>query len=166
VRYELLGADGAEALAPQVWSVYEATFGDDRDGGWLETTWQRHLGRDDFRLATARDADVLVGFGYGYTGHRGEYWPDRVVEALPPAVTDAWVGGHFELVELAVLDQNRGQGAGRRLHDLLLAGLPHERALLSTEDSDTPAVRLYRSCGWERLGLYSAGVLVTGKRLR
>jgi hypothetical protein len=27
-------------------------------------------------------------------------------------------------------------------------------------------VRLYRSCGWERLGLYSAGVQVTGKRLR
>ncbi|HET6698306.1 MAG TPA: hypothetical protein VFG88_04400 [Nocardioidaceae bacterium] len=63
----------------------------------------------EFAVVDAPGAQALVadatpvGFAYGYTGSRGEYWPDRVVEALGDDLADEWVGGPFELVELAVL---------------------------------------------------------------
>ncbi|MFC4785737.1 GNAT family N-acetyltransferase [Nocardioides sp. MAHUQ-72] len=163
--HAVLDAASAHDLTREVFEVYAHVFG--ADGGfedWRQSPWGRHRSRPDFRLATVRDGDRLVGFGWGYTGHRGEYWPDLVAEALPGL--DAWVGGHFELVELAVLPEWRGRGAGRRLHDLLLEGLPHDRALLSTAaDPEDPAVRLYRSRGWRCLGLLGLDRQVMGLRL-
>ena len=123
MEYALHDAASAEGLATEVFEVYAVVFG--ADGGfeaWRESPWERHRARTGFRLATARDGGRLVGFGWGCTGHRGEYWPDLVAEALPGL--DGWVGGHFELVELAVLEVCRGRGAGRRLLDVLLDGLP------------------------------------------
>ena len=84
--------------------------------------------------------------------------------AFPPAVADEWVGGHFgDLVDLAMLESHRRHGGGRRLHDVLMDG-ETRRALLSTDDADTPAVLLYRSRGWQRLGQLSEGVQVMGLR--
>ena len=45
----------------------------------------------------------------------------------------------------------QGRGTGTALHDALLAGLPHRRALLSTYRDDRPAPRLYRRRGWRLL---------------
>ena len=165
MEYAVHDATGAGPFAADVHEVYAAVFGDpDGFGAWRQSPWERHRLRADFRLATAHEAGRMVGFGWGYTGRRGEYWPDLVLEVLPEA--SDWVGGHFELVELAVLPGHRGRGVGRRLHDLLLEGLPHERALLSTTSDETdPAVRLYRARGWRLVGLLDADRLVLGRRL-
>jgi ribosomal protein S18 acetylase RimI-like enzyme len=164
---DLAVLDAAAALpqGPEVFDVYAAVFGgEDTFEAWHESPWGRHRARAGFRLATAREGGALVGFAWGYTGSRGEYWPDLVLSTLP--ALDNWVGGHFELVELAVLPEHRGRGAGRRLHDALLDGLPHTRALLATEaDEADPAVRLYRSRGWEQLGLLAPERQVMGLRL-
>ena len=74
-----------------------------------------------------------------------------------------WVGGHFELADLAVLESHRRHGGGRRLHDVLMDGETRP-ALLATDDADTAAVRLFTSRGWQRLGLLSEGVQVMGLR--
>lgn len=131
-----------------------------------------HAGRSGFRLVGAVEAraragagsptadDVppgrdgrgeLLGFAYGYTGERGQWWSDWVAATAPRHVVDAWVGGHFEVVEIAVRGSAQGRGLGGRLHDALLAGLPHERALLTTYRVDRPAPRLYRRKGWQVL---------------
>ena len=146
--------------------VWNEVFGTVDDvGSWRETVWDRHRARDDYRLATAYDDDRLVGFSWGYTGQRGQFWSDLVLDRLGSPLED-WVGGHFEFVELAALPDVRGQGVGGRLHDALLAGLPHQRALLGTEDDPTtPAVRLYRNRGWRRLGKQSPADQVMGKIL-
>jgi ribosomal protein S18 acetylase RimI-like enzyme len=89
-----------------------------------------------------------------------------VAAALPPPVADQWIGGHFEFVELAVLPAFRGRGVGSRLHDVLLEGVPAERALLSTDAHDSAAVRLYASRGWKSLGRLSDDVQVMGLKLR
>ena len=133
---------------------------------WLDSPWGRHLARDGFRLATARDGRRLTGFAWGYTGGRGQHWSDLVADSLSQRVADTWLGEHFELVELAVLEEFRRQGVGGRLHDVLLDGLPHQRALLSTtDDEDDPAVRLYRARGWVSLGRLTDGVQVLGRHL-
>jgi ribosomal protein S18 acetylase RimI-like enzyme len=159
---------GAQAapLAEEVFAVYDAVFGDHPDlAEWRAELYDKHAGRDGFRLALARDDDRLVGFAWGYVGRRGQYWSDWVVRELPAEVADSWVGGHFEFVELAVLEDSRRHGLGRRLHDALLDGVPSDRALLSTDNYDSPAVRLYTSHGWVRLGELSAQAQVMGLRL-
>ena len=166
VHIALHNGDAAAEHREGVLHVWNESFGKvDDPSVWRDTIWERHRARADFRLATACDDDRLVGFSWGYTGQPGQYWSDFILDKLGPAVHD-WVGGHFEFVELAVLPGARGQGIGGALHDQLLAGLPHERALLGTNDDPTsPAVQLYLSRGWHRLGKQSPTDQVMGKLL-
>ena len=41
---------------------------------------------------------------------------------LEPALAEEWLGGHFELVSIGVLDRVRGTGVGRTLLDRLTEG--------------------------------------------
>ena len=85
---------------------------------------------------------------------------------MPPELAADWLGGHFELVEVAVAPEQQGRGFGAALVDGLLLGLPHDRALLTTYDDERPAPRLYRRLGWEKLATGAlAGKDVWGLRL-
>ncbi|MBA3782141.1 MAG: GNAT family N-acetyltransferase [Nocardioides sp.] len=143
-----------ESGALELWPVYDAVFGDQPDlGTWRSAVWDRHVTRPGFRLARAHHSSDLVGFAYGYTGERGQWWSDRAVDALPPDVADEWIGGHFELVSIGVLPAARGGGLGARLMTELTTGLPHERrVLMTTADAADPARRLYASHGWVVIG--------------
>lgn len=161
----LLDGAAASAYAGDVFALYDTVFGDLRpETTWRDELFDRHRARDGYRLAIALDRDRLQGFAWGYRGERGQFWPDLVARTLPD-VSVEWIGGHFELVDIAVRPDSRGSGIGRRLHDALLAGLSG-RALLgtSTDDAD-PAVRLYESCGWQTLGLLDSERRVMGVRL-
>jgi ribosomal protein S18 acetylase RimI-like enzyme len=81
---------------------------------------------------------------------------------LSPAAADEWVGGHFEFVELAVRNKYRRHGRGRRLHDELLTGISRRCLLSTADDPADPAVRLYLSRGWCRLGSLRPGFQVMG----
>jgi ribosomal protein S18 acetylase RimI-like enzyme len=154
----------APDLALEIWPIYQEVFGDfDTYDHWRTDLYERHASRAGYRLVTAVDGSAVVGFGWGYTGERGQYWSDLVCDALPAVIADEWVGGHFEVVELAVLPAYRGRGLGRTLHDKLLENVT-SRCLLSTSDStDDPAVRLYLSAGWWKLGVLRPGVQVMGR---
>ena len=79
---------------------------------------------------------------------------------------EAWptrVGGHFEFVELAVAPQYRRRGLGRRLHDSLLDGVGRRALLSTTDDLADPAVQLYLSSGWRKLGVLRPGTQVMGR---
>lgn len=164
-QISLYDSVGAAVWADQVLQVWGEAFGPVGDvEEWRETVWDRHRLRADYRLVIAAAGVTCLGFAWGYTGVVGQYWPDRVLAALGEDGS-AWVGGHFEFVELAVGPGARGQGLGGRLHDQLLADLPHSRALLGTSaDERDPAVRLYRSRGWRQLGLLDHETQVMGRR--
>jgi ribosomal protein S18 acetylase RimI-like enzyme len=164
VQIQLAGPQAAAGLADRIWPCYQVVFGDftDRET-WRRDMFERHAARAGYRLAVATDGGVVVGFAWGYIGQRGQYWTDLVCEVLPQNVTDDWVGGHFEFVELAALPAYRGRGLGSRLHDTLIAGV-RQRCLLSTADDPTdPAVRLYLRRGWRKLGVLRPGVQVMGR---
>jgi GNAT superfamily N-acetyltransferase len=138
----------------EVWSVYDAVFGDLPEiDSWRSTTWDLHVARKGFRLARARDGERLVGFAYGYTGERGQWWTERVARVLEPDVAAEWLGGHFDLVILGVLEEARQRGVGGALLQEVTRGLPQPRwTLMTTADADDPARHLYAREGWQVIG--------------
>ena len=76
-----------------------------------------HLDRRGLRAVAALDGDRLVGIAYGYLGSPGQWWHDRVGEALDPELVESWLLDAFEVCELHVRPALHGTGLGR---DLLL----------------------------------------------
>lgn len=160
-RVEVLDGTQARAFGDELVGCYRAAF---TAPGYDETEEQvqrfatevlpRHTGYDGFRLVAVRQAGELLGFGYGYTGEPGMWWTDRIAATTPAearGLLDEWLGGHFEVAEVAVDPRAQGRGFGATLMDTLVLGMPHRRALLSTYADDRPAPRLYERLGWERL---------------
>jgi ribosomal protein S18 acetylase RimI-like enzyme len=143
-----------EADTIELWPVYQAVFADQPDlQTWRTAAWDKHAARDGFQWTRAYNDEKLVGFAYGYTGERGQWWTDRAFEVLPAAVAAAWLDGHFEVVSIGVLPQARRRGLGRALLHEVTRGLPHERWLLmTTADEAEPARRMYDSDGWRVIG--------------
>ena len=163
----LAGMTDLEIQRPTAWAtdrpldelvdVYRAAFtapGYDETSDDVErfrASLPQHADREGFRLVLGSRAGRLVGFAYGYTGRRGQWWTDRILARVPASITEVWVDGHFEFVGLAVRPSEQGQGVGQALHDALLEDLPHRRALLGTWADDRPARRLYLRSGWREL---------------
>lgn len=158
---EVLGRADALSAGDEVVTVYRAAFG---APGYDETEEQvrtfatevlpTHATYAGFRMAVLREKGTLLGFAYGYAGEHGQWWTERVKTTAPSeaaTVLGAWLGGHFEVAELAVDPGAQGRGFGAALMDALLLGIPHDRALLSTYAGDRPATRLYARLGWRRL---------------
>ena len=151
--YDVL-ASVTEDDADELWPVYDTVFADQTEyAGWRAGVWDRHVARAGFRLARAYDGSALVGFAYGYTGERGQWWTDQAAQVLDPDVAEVWLGGHFELVSIGVVEAGRGSGVGTALLRAVTDGLPHERwVLMTTADADDPARHLYAGEGWQVIG--------------
>ena len=135
-----------------------------------ESILERHAANPGFRALAAvtnngaeggppdmRGARI-AGFTYGFHGAHGQWWHDMVAGALAAsrdssgttAVT-TWLSDSFEVAELHVLPAFQGAGTGRALLLRLLADRPEQTALLSTQDAESKARRLYRGVGFTDL---------------
>jgi ribosomal protein S18 acetylase RimI-like enzyme len=96
-----------------------------------------------------------VGFGYGFHGATGQWWHDTVGSALTAsrgaAAAAAWLDDSFEVAELHVAPDYQGRGIGAGVLLRLASGRAERTALLSTQDADSPARRLYRGVGFTDL---------------
>ncbi|MQA96713.1 MAG: GNAT family N-acetyltransferase [Streptosporangiales bacterium] len=114
-----------------------------------------HTGYPAFRALIATRGDHLVGFGYGFTGRLGQWWHDVVQSALRveygERLADGWLAAPFEVGELHVHPDHQGAGLGRSLITGLCAEREERSVLLSTQDAETRARRLYRSLGFTDL---------------
>lgn len=99
------------------------------------------------RIARAEDGTPL-GFCYGYTSQRGQWWHELMRDAVGGDVAQRWLEDAFKLCELHVRPDAQGRGIGRQLLLALADGLPHARMLLSTREGDTRALRLYHRMGF------------------
>ncbi len=160
IAISLLDAQQTRPFSRQLGQVYQAAFAappyqrDASAARFFEVdTFPRHLPREGFRccIAQTQNDGAIIGFSYGYTGARGQWWTDAVASEMSRDLANYWLPKHFELVELALLPAFHGQGIGGQLHDTLLASLPHERAMLSTSQTWTPARALYDKRGWQEI---------------
>lgn len=119
----------------------------------FQSTFERHVEREGYRCVAALFAGgaQIAGFGYGYTSAPGQWWHDQVVAQLDGDTVERWFRDAFEIVELAVRPEMQGQGIGGRLHDQLLAPVPHSKAVLSTLDEETAGLHLYEKRGWQTI---------------
>lgn len=126
----------------------------------FEASLPHHVHRAGLTFLAALAGDRIVGFTYGNTALPGQGWHDHVRAALPDTLYRVWLPGSFQLAEMAVAPDFQGQGIGGRLHDRLIGGASHERAVLTTMTADTTASHLYRRRGWIVLlqGHYFSGV--------
>ncbi|MDQ1570364.1 MAG: hypothetical protein QOF79_1038 [Actinomycetota bacterium] len=168
---ELLDAAAAEKLTDSIVSVYRDAFssppwekpasGVDR---FANVVFPKHLGREGFALTVAHNLDgKVVGFCYGFIGHHGQYWTDYVAERIHPSLEKAWLGGHFEIAELAVDHADRSHGIGRSLLTVLLDSRGEDRMALQTLAQPSPALSLYESLGFSPFGEFDDFVIL-GKR--
>ncbi len=148
-----------EAHQPQIRQVYYEAFAGppynrkEYVADSFASSLVRHLTWPGFRFAAAMDeaAREVVGFAYGHTTMPGQWWHDLVALTLGRQRSAYWLSDCFELVEFAVTPAFQGQRLGSALHDWLLAGLPHRAAVLSTMQTETVALQLYRRRGWQEL---------------
>jgi ribosomal protein S18 acetylase RimI-like enzyme len=124
---------------------------------------QRHATYQGFRaLVVTADAagqpgppGRIVGFTYGFRGADGQWWHDVVEAALTAragrALAAAWLADSLEVAEVHVHPDFHRRGIGRRLVLGLAEGRGERTAVLSTQDADSPARRLYRWLGFADL---------------
>jgi ribosomal protein S18 acetylase RimI-like enzyme len=124
---------------------------------------QRHASYRGFRaLAVTADADgrpgrpgQIVGFSYGFRGADGQWWHDVVVAALAAkagrALAAGWLDDSLEIAEVHVHPDFHRRGIGTSLVLGLAEGRRERTAVLSTQDAESPARRLYRGLGFADL---------------
>lgn len=167
VTFTELGPADFRLAIDQFVAVYSAAMNPpDRMLAGRESILERHAANPGFRAlaAMARDpgedtpSGVIAGFTYGFHGAHGQWWHDMVAGALAasPAssaatAATAWLADSFEVAELHVLPAYQGAGIGRSLLLRLLADRPERTALLSTQDAESRARRLYRGVGFTDL---------------
>jgi ribosomal protein S18 acetylase RimI-like enzyme len=101
-----------------------------------------------FDLIAATSEHALVGFGFGYPMAVGQWWTD-----CPPPPPDILASSKFAVIELNVRKTYRGQGAGKKLLDILISGRPEKYATLAARP-DSPAHAMYIRWGWYTVGVF------------
>ncbi|MEU8914659.1 GNAT family N-acetyltransferase [Streptomyces nigrescens] len=106
-----------------------------------------------FRAALARTAGgEPVGIAYGYPLSAATDWWDRLVTPVPADLRREDGQRTFGLMEFAVRRRWRRLGAGRRLHEALLAEGNEERVLLNALPDAEAAHATYLSWGYRKVG--------------
>lgn len=109
----------------------------------------------ELRTQSGRSRLTVVGFAYGFHGASGQWWHDLVRSALVTAggrrLAHAWLDDSFEVAEVHVHPGYQGRGVGRAMVPALIHPRLERTALLSTQDTDSRARRLYRGLGFTDL---------------
>jgi GNAT superfamily N-acetyltransferase len=112
-------------------------------------------GRTGAPGAAAGGRAAIVAFAYGFHGADGQWWHDLVRSALTNAggrdFAQQWMTESFEVAEVHVQPDYQGRGIGRAMVPALLHPRLERTALLSTQDTESRARRLYRGLGFTDL---------------
>ncbi len=121
---------------------------------WNTTTdctehFKRHMDYEGFRgYICLNEEEKLVGFTYGYASLPGQYYRELLANQLGFDLSHTWLTNCFEFVEICVHPSMRQKGVGSFLHDSLLKDIPFKTSVLTTQQSNLAARKLYDKKGW------------------
>lgn len=108
--------------------------------------FEEQLTRRGFTLSAAEDNGVMIGYAYGVTFGRDEWWSDA--DPQPAETVDK---PKFAVMELVLEKSYRGRGLGSRLMRALLTSRVEPYATLCANPA-APARQIYRHWGWRQVG--------------
>lgn len=153
-RIVTLTAADAWARRMTLGEVYREAFGCTTAHalGFVQESLVHVLSRDGAVVRIQADGNDILGFLYGYTFQRGNWWPEMVGPAIEAAGYGHMMIDAFELVELAVRPHVQGRGIGSSLLRHQLNQQPETYTLLSTNaDAGNRAITLYVRHGFKIL---------------
>jgi ribosomal protein S18 acetylase RimI-like enzyme len=118
---------------------------------------ERHAGHPGFRalVVTVPPSRQAIAFSYGFRGTPGQWWHDvvraGVLATAGAAAATRWLADPLEVAELHVRPHYQHRGIGRDLLLALTAGRAERTAVLSTQDDNETARRLYLGMGFTDL---------------
>lgn len=105
-----------------------------------------------FSVAVGFEDDHAVGYAYGCTLQPDTRWWNGLRTPVPEGATGETGQRTFALSELMVVEEARGTGAARSIHDELLRGRPEQRVTLLVERSHPKVRELYEEWGYRWFG--------------
>ena len=141
---ELIPLDTRSPYFSRMVRLYSRLFNVDRIP--MEIQFRKRAKYPGHEGHLAVEQGTVIGYIYGYTSLKGQYYHDLLARHLLPE-TD-WIRDAMELVELGVAPEHRGKGIAGKLMDTLLEGRREEKALLTVRKENTGAIRLYERKGW------------------
>ncbi|WP_113867841.1 GNAT family N-acetyltransferase [Paraliobacillus ryukyuensis] len=134
----------------QLADIYRTVW-NNGDNQLVDRFW-RHAHYEGYAaFAIMNESNAPVGFVYGYRSLPGQYYHDLLNRALAEVGKQEWLHHCFEIVELAILPEYRGQGLAKQLLDTSLNNVDYHTAILTTKVKNKPARALYDSHGWSVL---------------
>jgi GNAT superfamily N-acetyltransferase len=109
-----------------------------------------HLTAPRWEAVTARYADVLIGYVYGFTLPAETRWWRGLLSEVMDGFTVENGQRTFAISELLVRKQFRRRGVATSLHAELLANRTEERATLLVEPDNVSAQAAYAAWGWRK----------------
>jgi ribosomal protein S18 acetylase RimI-like enzyme len=168
----LLPFDEQSFLFSSVQALFHATWPERMSPSAADRQFRRHARKPGFRgIAALADHEQVIGIAYGFTAAPQQAWYEQVIQVVGTPDAAERLQGSFVLAELVVARQQRNQGIGHLLHDAVLIGLPHERAVLSVRWDNTTAISFYTWLGWRtifdhvRLDADGPAYLIMGRAL-
>jgi len=126
-----------------------------RNPSFRAVAWIVAAGPAELPALASGQQGTIIGFAYGFHGADGQWWHDLVRDALTAAAGSgyghAWLADVFEVAEVHVHPDYQGRGIGRELILALTYPRLERTAVLSTQDADSTARRLYRRLGFADL---------------
>lgn len=138
-------AAGLEEIRPQLLTVYAAVYAE-RLGEEFHSVarFDERLGWNaevpGFAAAVGYRSGAPVGYAFGCTLQPGTRWWNGLRTPPPAGLTEETGDRTFALSELMLIDEARGTGVAKLLHDQLLHGRGEERTMLLVE-REHPRVR-------------------------
>ena len=150
--FRSVSPDDVPGIASQLVSIWVADKPDEHEPyrAHREQIILRHAHCPGFRCFTASRDDAIVGFSYGmYHGEgTGQFGPGDASEGthdhlIKRDYTEPEWRESFDIGDLQVLAKHREHHVGEGLFRLVCEGLPPGRVVLSVDEREFPAIRLY-----------------------
>lgn len=153
IRYEVIEEKSVPSFKETVRTLYLEAFTaaphfvDENKSHAFISNYDEWIEKAGFQLLIAFSQDTPVGFCFGWSSVKNDYWYEKFIEA--EATLEKLLGDCFELVDIGVSPSARGLGVGKQLMKEITAITSHKNLLLIVAPNNQEAKSLYLRMGWK-----------------